>query len=146
MPDVPEGITYRGPMGIARDSLWLTSEDLPHDRDVGVTIESVQRRDKVKFQQGREKPVTLALRFVGRERELLLNATHRKTLRLLYGEGSEVLFGKKILLFVEQNVRRPDGTSGPAVRIRAKRFDDTAPKGKGIADADAVPPEELPIS
>ena len=31
--------------------------------------------------------------------------------------------GKRVLLYVEQDVRRPDGTRGPAVRIRAKRVD-----------------------
>jgi len=146
MPDMPEGEFYKGPCGIARDSIWLTNEDIPHDKDVGVVIESVVMRKNLTMQGGRPKPIGLSLRFVKRERELLLNATNRKTLAILYGNACEGWFGKPILLYVEQDVRRPDGTKGPAVRIRAKR-PERASKGDapvGIS-ADAVPPEALPI-
>lgn len=121
MPDTPEGTIYKGPSGVARDSTWLTSEDLPHDRDVVVTIESVVRRDNVTFQQGRKKPVTLALKFAGRERQLLTNATHRKVLNMLFGTPCAKWFGQRVALYVQQNVRRPDGSEGPAVRIRTEK-------------------------
>ncbi len=121
MPDVPPGENYKGPCGIARESTWLTSEDLPADRDVVVTIEAVVMRKKLVMQGGREKAVGLSLKFVGRSRELLTNATNRRTLSALYGNNTGEWYGKAIALYVEQDVRRPDGTRGPAVRIRAKR-------------------------
>lgn len=122
----PAGVTYKGPSGIARDSVWLTNEDLPHDRDVVVTIEAVIRRDGVKFQGGRVKPVTLSLKFVGRERELALNATNRMRLAAIFGTNEcAQWFGRKIALYVEQGVRKPDGSDGPAVRIRPKRIEET---------------------
>ena len=135
MSDVTAGTEYRGPSGIARDSVWLTNEDLPHDRDTPVTIEAVVRRNNVVFLEGRKKPVALSLRFVGKQRELLLNATHRGTLATLFGSTNcAEWFGKQILLHVVQNVRRPDGSKGPAVRIRARRVD------QGAVEAPATDP------
>ena len=122
--DVPAGQDNKGPSGIARDSTWLTSEDLPHDKDSIVTIESVTLRRNLTMQGGRPKNVALSLKFVGKQRELLLNATNRKTLAALFQTNEcGAWFGKRVALFVEQDVRRPDGTRGPAVRIRAKRLE-----------------------
>ena len=122
--ETPPGTDYKGPCGIARESTWLTNEDIPHDRDTIVTIEKIRKRTNVKFQEGREKKVTISARFVGKERELLLNATHRATLAALTrSKECGPWWGLTIALFVEQGVRRPDGTVGPAVRIRAKRID-----------------------
>jgi len=127
--ETPQGQEYRGPSGIARDSNWLTNEDLPHDRDTVVTIESVILRRALKMQGGRPKDIALSLKFVGKGRELMLNATHRKTLAAVFGTNQcEAWFGKKIALYVEQGIRRPDGTVGPAVRIRAKRLEQDAPE------------------
>lgn len=123
MSDVPGGMEYRGPSGIARESTWLTNEDIPHDRDTEVTIESVTLRRDLQMQGGRPKKVALSLKFVGKQRELMLNATNRKTLAALAKTNEcAAWFGMRVALFVEQDVRRPDGTRGPAVRIRAKRL------------------------
>ncbi|MBK8100547.1 MAG: hypothetical protein IPK26_25935 [Planctomycetes bacterium] len=122
--DVPPGTDYKGPSGIARDSNWLTNEDIPHDRDTVVTIESVKLRRNLTMQGGRPKAVALSLTFVGKSRELMLNATNRKTLAALFESNAcDAWYGKRIALYVEQDVRRPDGTRGPAVRIRAKRIE-----------------------
>ncbi len=123
MKDVPQGTPYKGPSGIARESTWLTNEDIPHDKDTPVQIEAVVRRDNLTMDQGRTKPIALSLRFTGRKRELLLNATNRKTLAALFNSNNTAAwFGQWVALFVEQDVRKPDGTRGPAVRIRAKRI------------------------
>jgi len=135
--DVPNGEVYKGPCGIGRDSPWLTNEDLPHDRDVVAQIESVVLRKNLKMQGGRDKPVGLSLRFVGKERELLLNATNRRVLAALFGANTGAWFKQHVALYVEQDVRRPDGTRGPAVRIRAKRVEapkSAAPATNPIAD------------
>ena len=149
MTDMPRGEDYKGPCGVARDSIWLTNEDIPHDRDVGLTIEKVVMRKNMVMQGGREKPIGLSLRFVGKERELLLNATNRKVLAALFGNACESWFGKKVLLYVEPNVRRPDGTSGPAVRIRAKKVADDAgrPRPAPVSTSGEPPADVgLPIS
>lgn len=123
MADVAPGEVYKGPCGIGRDSPWLTNEDIPHDRDVVATIEKVVVRRNLAMQGGREKRVALSIAFTGKDRELLLNATNRKVLAALFGANTGEWFGKKVVLYVEQDVRRPDGTRGPAVRIRAKRVE-----------------------
>ncbi len=139
--DVPNGEVYRGPCGIGRDSPWLTNEDLPHDRDVTAQIEKVLLRRNLSMQGGREKRVAVSLAFVGKDRELMLNATNRKVLAALFGANTGEWFGKKVALYVEQDVRRPDGTRGPAVRIRAKRLpqDGPAPKPAEAPPADPAP-------
>jgi len=56
-------------------------------------------------------------------------------LAALYGPNTGDWFGRQVALFVEQDVRRPDGTRGPAVRIRPRRFE--LPVGGKAATADA---------
>lgn len=121
MSDTPPGEVYKGPSGIARDSQWLSNEDIPHDRDTVVEIECVTIRRNLQMQGGRPKSIALSLKFKGKQRELMLNATNRKTLAALFGTNEcAQWFGRKIILYVQQDIRRPDGTVGPAVRIRAK--------------------------
>jgi hypothetical protein len=147
--DVPKGVDYKGPSGIARDSIWLTSEDLPHDRDTLVTIEAVVRRNNVTFQGGRKKLVMLSLKFVGKTRELGLNATNRKTLMALFHSNEcAAWYGKRIKLFIQQGVRKPpDNTEGPAVRIRAERIPDQAEPAAPVdnpLETDAPAPFDSP--
>ena len=123
--DPIKGEQYRGPSGVARDSQWLTNEDLPGERDVVVEIESVTLYKDVTFQAGRTKAKVLSIKFKGKERELALNATNRKVLALLFGTATADWYGQRIALYVEQDVRRPDGSRGPAVRIRAKAVEPT---------------------
>lgn len=140
MNDTPAGDIYKGPSGIARESNWLTNEDIPHDRDTVVTIENVIIRRNLAMQGGRPKNIALSLKFVGKSRELMLNATNRKTLAALF-ESNECAqwFGKRIALFVEQDIRRPDGTRGPAVRIRAKRIEQAQAASGEPATPDTTP-------
>lgn len=120
--ETPAPKQWDGPSGIARDSVWLTQEDIPHDRDTVLTIERVNRRDEVKFQgTGKAKPVVLSLQFKGVRRELGLNATNRKALARLFGSKCAGWVGKRIALFVQQGVSSPQGEV-PAVRIRAKEL------------------------
>lgn len=130
------GEEYRGPSGIARDSNWLSSEDLPLGRDVPAQIESVIFHKHLTMQGGRPLNNKIALRFQGKARELLLNATNRKTLVALFGATCADWFGKRVLLFIEEGVRRPDGTHGPAVRIRARRIEQPQPADDRVEGGD----------
>lgn len=123
----PPATKWDGPSGVARDSVWLSSEDLPHDKETHLTIEQVNRRNEVKFQgTGRAKPVVLSLVFKGIKRELGLNATNRKVLSRLFGSKCANWTGKRIALFVQQGVSSPQGEV-PAVRIRAKELPQEKP-------------------
>lgn len=146
--DTPPASRWDGPSGIARDSVWLTNEDLPHDKDTVLTIEQVNRRDNVKFQTGKAKPIMLSLQFKGVKRELGLNATNRKVMARLFSSKCSNWVGKRIALFV-QMVNSPQGEV-PAVRIRAREMPQEGPatgKPAGFdpaADADLVDQKAQP--
>lgn len=125
-------VEYTGSTGAMRDSLWLTNEDIPHDKDTTVTIEKINLRRGYKFKGSKGAKDTYSLVFVGKKRELRVNATIRKTLNALTGSTvASAWKGMTIALFVQQDVGRPDGTIGPAVRVRAKRL----PQGAGSTNA-----------
>jgi len=114
-----EGEAYRGPCGVLKDSNWLSSETIPHDRDTVVEIEAVIRRREVKFKSETKKGYG-SLRFKGKEKELGLNATHIKVLHALFGNDTGGWFGQRIALYVDHDVMS-FGQKVSAVRIRAKK-------------------------
>lgn len=132
--DDPIGQEYRGPSGIARNSPWLTNEDIPHDSDTAVEISGVFFHRAIKFQAGRTEENRISLAFAGKKRRLVINATNRNVLNKLFSPNTDAWFGKRILLFVEQGVRRPDGEKGPAVRIRARRVPQQNPPDETTGD------------
>lgn len=135
-------VDYKGSTGAMRDSLWLTNEDIPHDVDTIVTIEKVNLRRGYKFKGGSSKAAkdTFSLVFKGKKRELRVNATIRKTLNALSGgTTADKWYGMTVALFVQQDVGRPDGTVGPAVRIRAKRIQ---PQQKAPGSTQVAPPDQ----
>lgn len=121
---------------MAKDSRWLCAEDLlaRNTREVQVEIEKVLRRDNLTMQEGRKMRVALSLKFKGKQKELLLNATNRKTLGQLFTNDCGEWYGKRIALFVQDNVRYPDGTRGPALRIRARRLSQAATPAEHVFD------------
>lgn len=128
------GEAYKGPCGILKDSQWLSAETIPADRDTILQIEKVVRRKSVKF-KNETKHGYGSLKFVGRERELGLNATHLQVLAALFGSDTSKWYGQWIALYVDPAVSA-FGQIVSAVRIRAKKID--APK-KGTS-APAEPP------
>jgi hypothetical protein len=139
--DVPAGSSYSGPAGIARDSPWLTAEDLPDGKDVVVEVADVQLYPEVTYQGGRTKKNQLALVFRGKERQLGLNATNRKVLAALYGNLCGGWVGKRITLYVDPHVRMA-GKEVRGVRIR-----DSVPRGKAaVAEPVTNPISDEPIT
>jgi hypothetical protein len=124
------GEVYRGPCGVLKDSNWLSAETLSPDEDTIVEIESVVRRKTVKFQNETKKGYG-SLRFVGKEKELGLCATHIKVLRALFGPNTGDWFGKRIALYVDPHVEA-FGKIVPAVRIRVKKVEAPAAKPEGV--------------
>ena len=133
---------YEGPCGIARESLWLTHEDLPYDRDTVVTIEEIRRRNNVEF-TNETKKVALCAKFVGKERELLLNAGHREILSRLSGSTKcRTWFGLTIALFVDPDVKA-FGKTVPGIRIRAKRLQKATGSTNAAKATTTPPPDEI---
>lgn len=128
-----EGEVYTGPAGILKDSNWLNAESLPPDRDTTVQIEAVIRRRTVKF-KNEEKKGYGSLRFVGKDKELGLNATHIHVLSALFGPMTGEWRGKWIALYVDPEVSA-FGKIVSAVRIRPRKID---PNAKRDAAASAT--------
>lgn len=118
--DRPDGQEYGGPSGIARDSMWLTSEDLVEGKDTPpLTVAKVWHYPKVKFEKGRTEENMIGLEFSGRKRILLLNATNRKAMNKKFGNITSAWKGKQITLYVADTEFGGEARKG--VRIRGGR-------------------------
>lgn len=96
---------------------WLASEDLMDKGDVKVTIEGVYKHVDAMFDNGRKETV-FSLKFVGAKKELVLNATNRKTLVKKFGTPDVTKWaGKEIALYVEKGVKF-QGKETTGIRIR----------------------------
>lgn len=111
----------------------LYSRDYLASFDIGgsdVTVEVV-RVDQAKLRgKGGKTEMRPVLYFKGREKGpgLVLNPTNGKTMAALYGKHVEQWPGKRVTLYVDHNVRNPEG--GPPVdglRIRPVQ-----PKGDAV--------------
>lgn len=111
---------YSGPSGgLKKDSQWLASEDIG-TREVTVTIEQVEIYNDVAFDAGRKEAKVAALKFAGKEKRMILNATNRKTLVRLYGMDTAQWQGKQVTLYVDMRVRQVGGGYGPGLRIKSE--------------------------
>ena len=100
---------------------WLASEDILDAGDVKVTIEGVFHVKGAVFDDGRTEDV-FAISFAGKQKQLILNATNRKTLVNKF-ETTDVRawIGKDIALYVDRDVRKPGGKASErccGIRIR----------------------------
>lgn len=118
-----EGEVFEGNFDQLKDSTWLSSADLPWDRDTIVQIKEVRRVKNLTLQK-ETKSVAGTLVFVGKSKHLLMNAGHRAILKMLFGDAKGAK-GGWIALYVDPEVEA-FGKIVSAVRIRAKRID--APK------------------
>lgn len=100
---------------------WLASEDILDAGDVEVVIEGVFKNIGVKFDDGREETVW-SLKFKGKEKQLIIGPTNRKTLVANFDTTDvKAWIGKAITLYVDRNVRKPGGKRGETccgIRIR----------------------------
>jgi hypothetical protein len=104
-----------------KDTPWLASEDLMDVGDVEVTIEGVFKHKNVMFDDGRKESV-YAIKFVGKEKQMILNATNRKRLVVLCGTTKVAEWaGMIVRIGVDRNVRKPGGKRGETtcgIRVR----------------------------
>ena len=76
---------------------WLASEDILERGPVEVTIEACHKVKDAVFDAGRKEDV-FTVSFVGKKKQLVLNATNRKTLVTMFGPHVPEWKGKKIKL------------------------------------------------
>ena len=112
------GQEFDGTAAEMRDSPWLSAEDLvpAPGKQATVTIERVMKYRNVQFDKGRSKPEAYALKFAGKQRELVLNATNRKKLVELFGPKVDDWKRQKVSLYVSSTTLA--GKTVPCIRIR----------------------------
>ncbi len=100
-----------------KNTTWLSSEDLLERGDVKVTIEGVFCDNDVEFDQGRKEPVVYSVKFKGKTKRLVLNATNRRNLVGKFGANVSKWKDQEIVLYVDPNVRMM-GKVVMGIRIR----------------------------
>jgi len=88
-----------------KETPWLSSEDLIGLGDIQVVVEAVYRHQDVEFDAGRKEKVVYSIKFKGKQKQLVLNSTNRKTLVAKYGVNVKDWVGKEVTLYVDDNVR-----------------------------------------
>ncbi len=119
-PKPPEGVSFTGSAGALSNSPWLASTDLLGLGDVECEIEDVLIYKSVTFDAGRKQENVPALKFKGRSKQMVLTAAaNRKALSRMFGANTQVWRGKKVKIYVDENVRQVGGGTGPGLRIKA---------------------------
>jgi hypothetical protein len=98
------------------DTPWLAAEDLLGVGEAKVTISGVFRHTNVEFEAGRKKPEAFAVAFAGKAKQLVLNATNRKTLVKMYGPNVVAWKDKPCVLYV--TTTKLKGEQVPCIRIK----------------------------
>lgn len=115
----PAGRVFTGTVGQLSDSPWLAATDLLGLPAPVVEIEAVMLYPSVVFAGGRKKPNVPTLKFKGRGKEMCLTAAvNRKFMAKLFGADTSKWIGQRVQLWIDPNVRMPDGGTGPAIRLR----------------------------
>lgn len=111
---------FEGLSGMLRaPSPWLAGEDLNGMGDVEVVIEDVLLYDEVAFDAGRKERNVPTLKFVGKQKQLVLRTgANRKALVAAFGTNTKDWRGKKIAIYFEPNVKMKGQLVG-GIRIKA---------------------------
>lgn len=125
---------------LKKPSPWLASEDLLGRGDVPVVIDRCFRHSNVAFEDGRKETV-YALSFVGKKKQLILNATNRKRLTLMFGPHVKDWSGQEVVLYIEQTRAVGGGkTNGIRIRLDDRRWSGVS---SSAAEAGASEPTEM---
>lgn len=87
---------------------FLGAEDLAGLGEVEMTIEGVYQFAEEIMQDGKKKD-GFSLGFMKSTKRLIVNATNRKVLAMSFGADTTKWAGNKILLYVQDGIRNPNG-------------------------------------
>lgn len=121
------------------DSPWLSGDDLG-GKTVIVTVEGVHQR-QIAWKQGEAPEVSRSIKFVGKKKELKLNATTAKDLIAVLGDDMDGWLGQRIALSPVMQ-RMPNGSTknavmvsaGPVVGLAAQRVAARVQEAPPVAD------------
>jgi hypothetical protein len=121
------------------DREYLGHWDLPEGKDVVVIIESVNGGTVSNGSKSQKKPI---VRFKGKAKAAIFNATNCKTVERLYGPNTDEWVGKPIALYVAStNDPSNPGVQVPCIRVRPK-----APQKRTEPATSSEPAEREPGS
>lgn len=111
---------YTGKVSGMKTSPWLASEDLLGIGSVNVEIEAVFKNEDVAMDAGRVEKLLFSLAFKGIPKQMILNATNRRTLSAAFGADTKQWIGKPIEVHVEDGIRKPGKGGGTTTGLRIK--------------------------
>ncbi len=98
---------------------WLASEDFIGLGEVELEIAGVYQNSGEVMQDGKKKDF-FSVAFAKTVKQLVLNATNRKTLAMAFGAKVENWTGKKVRLHAQEGVKAIGGGTTTGLRIKAE--------------------------
>jgi len=137
-------LTGKERLGADRDSEFMGAEDIDPGSEPILTIKNIYN-GLVTLSRGKEKKDFIVFAEetvpgIKTVRPLIVNATNRKTLRKLFkAVSADALEGKKIQLYLENNVRDPSsGDKVDGIRIRPRIPETKRPEPIKCADCGKI--------
>ena len=109
---------YTGKVSGMKTSPWLASEDLLGVGPVTVSIASVTKNTDVEMDGGRKEACLFSLSFKGIPKQMILNATNRRTLSAAFGADTNQWLGQSVELYVQDGIRKPGKGGGTTTGLR----------------------------
>ena len=103
---------YKGKVSGMKTSPWLASEDLLGISPQQVVIAGVYQHEDVPMDGGRKEKLLFAVAFEKIQKQMILNATNRKSLSRQFGADTKNWIGKQVTLTVQDGIRKPGGRAG----------------------------------
>lgn len=95
---------------------WLASEDILGRGDVELAIKAIHRHEDAEFDGGRKETV-FSVEFEKAKKQLIVNSVNRKKIVAKFGPKVADWVGKKVVLYVDTNVKMM-GKTVSGIRIR----------------------------
>ena len=108
------------------DARWLASEDFIGLGEVEFEIAQIFTNVGETMQDGKKKDF-FSISFVKTNKQLVLNATNRKTLSNAFGAKVDKWVGQKVRVFAQEGVKAIGGGVTTGLRIKADRIARDAP-------------------
>ena len=103
---------YTGKVSGMKSSPWLASEDLLGISPQQVIISGIFQHEDVPMDGGRKEKLLFAVGFEKIQKQMILNATNRKSLSRQFGADTKAWIGKSVSLYVQDGIRKPGGKPG----------------------------------
>ena len=111
---------YTGKVSGMKTSPWLSSEDLLGVGPVKVKLAGVVENKDVEMEGGRKEACLFSIAFSGIPKQMILNATNRRTLSAAFGADTKQWIGQEIELYVQDGIRKPGKGGGITTGLRIK--------------------------